>query len=77
MNKLDKVINQLKELSNGEVINVPLPDDNLLDDYEKNINFRDRKSVVQGKNENLENRHINKERKKRRKEQMRTEYNKE
>lgn len=28
MNKLDKVINQLKELSNGEVINVPLPDDN-------------------------------------------------
>jgi len=37
MNKLDKVINQLKELSNGEVINVPLPDDNLLDDYEKNI----------------------------------------
>lgn len=39
MNKLDKVINQLKELSNGEVINVPLPDDNLLDDYEKNINF--------------------------------------
>lgn len=35
MNKLDKVINQLKELSNGEVINVPLPDDNLLDDYEK------------------------------------------
>ena len=39
MNKLDKVINQLKELSNGEVINVPIPDDNLLDDYEKNINF--------------------------------------
>jgi hypothetical protein len=39
MNKLAKVIEQLKELSNGEIINVPLPDDNLLDDYEKEINF--------------------------------------
>lgn len=39
MSKLDKVINQLKKLSNGEVINVPLPDDVLLDSYEKDINF--------------------------------------
>ncbi|XKM14511.1 SMI1/KNR4 family protein [Orbaceae bacterium ac157xtp] len=39
MNKLDKVIKKLKDLSNGKVINVPLPDDNLLDSYEKSINF--------------------------------------
>lgn len=39
MSKLNNVIEQLKKLSNGEVINIPLPDDNLLDDYEKEINF--------------------------------------
>lgn len=39
MNKLDEVIKQLKELSDGEIINAPLPDDALLDSYEKDIGF--------------------------------------
>jgi hypothetical protein len=39
MSKLINVIEQLKKLSNGEVINIPLPDDNLLDNYEEEINF--------------------------------------
>ncbi|WP_367430036.1 hypothetical protein ABV523_05900 [Snodgrassella alvi] len=39
MSDLNNVIEHLKKLSNGEVINVALPDDNLLDNYEKEINF--------------------------------------
>lgn len=44
MNELAKVINQLKELSNEEIINVPLPDDNLL--VQLNIENSSKKSVI-------------------------------
>lgn len=37
MNKLDEVIDQLKELSYGERIKADLPNDALLDSYEKDI----------------------------------------
>lgn len=40
MNNLDCVINKLKMLSNGEINNIPLPDDKLLNSYEKEIGFK-------------------------------------
>lgn len=39
MSKLDEVIYQLKKSSNGKVFKNPLPDDKLVDDYEREMNF--------------------------------------
>ena len=36
---LENVIRYLLRLSNGKTMNVPLPDDALLDEYQKNIGF--------------------------------------